>query len=262
MNAKNINLISKIQFENLYNEISYEDREFIENLLKYANDKNYIFFHLLKPEERKRLEIEYVKEYKQCKNNECKKQYLEKIYFGNLFFIIKKSLKAYKKRFNDSIKLHDLLTSVFIILPKILNKYDLNNKWNARFLSYFEKFLEAILIKQISNNSVFTISLDEIEYMKRNNNFDQFDVNEHFLKDENEKSDYNYEINYLAKNYENLSSDIEYEIKEKAKKEIECDCLEEIYLYYFKNQINEKILSCLIKTLNSYEILNCIKNKI
>lgn len=261
MNNKEQNLISKIKFENLYNEIDQDDRKFMAELIEYAIQKGYIFFNELSPSERKKLELEYVKKYKECKNEECLKEYAERIYFGNLFFIIRKSLKAYKKRFNDDIKLYDLLISVFLILPKILKKYEINNKWNARFLSYWEKFIDSILIKTISNNSVHSIPFETIEYYKKKNNFENYDINEYFLKENNDKFDFENEAYYLAQNYESISYNFEDEIKRKNKNE-ECECLEEIYYYYFKNQLNEKILNCLIKTINSFEILNCIKNKI
>jgi len=233
-----------LNFHNILNHLSPEDVKYINELIDYARSKGYIFFSEIEKRKRKKVEIEYVKQYRECqkKNDlECQKEYLERLFFGNLLYIIRKCINAYKHRINDDVTLQDLINYSIIGIQNALKNYEINNKWNARFLSYANKYIRGALHKQIVTNSVHTIDFSAIEHSQstvmKNNNYTIDDT----LTDQDTYQEYSqYELSYEDRCVE------------------QCNCIQEVNEYIFENRLELDILDCMLQILTDKSIIDCL----
>ncbi|MFZ8855986.1 MAG: hypothetical protein ACO2OX_02185, partial [Candidatus Nanopusillus sp.] len=135
-------IISRLTYDSPDLTISKEDKEYILYLENYIREKGYVLFHELKPEERKKLELEYVKKYNYYKSigdEEKMKEYIERIVFGNIYFIILKAKRGFMRRIDTSVSLSDIIGVAILGMIKALNTFKVDNEWDARFLRYAEK---------------------------------------------------------------------------------------------------------------------------
>ena len=246
-------ILNKLTYNNFEIQISEEDKEYISYLENYAISKQYVFFHKLSPKERKELELEYVKKYfkyKEKGDKEKMNEYLERIIFGNLYFIIQKAKRGYLRRIDKSITLSDIISVAISGVIKALNSYKIDNEWNARFLRYAEKFIEGNIYSLLYYKGPGNVlSIEEIveTVNRKNSNRDNFsDLNEN-------------DINL----YNEDSLNIEFE-EDYLDSENECDCLYTILEYITNDTVvfpNKNYVDCLLLSLIDKNIIDCILSK-
>jgi hypothetical protein len=237
-------IISRLTYNSPNFVISPEDKEYILNWEKYIREKGYVLFHELKPEERKKLELEYVKQYNYYKSigdKEKTKEYVERIVLGNIYFIILKAKRGYMRRIDASISLSDIIGTAILGMIKALNNFKVDNEWNARFLRYAEKFIEGSIYSLLYYKGPGdVISLTEVRKNKEKRYIDKEDI----IDDEE----------MLPYEDPNLT----YEIQENRK---ECPCVYSV-LDFINNSVpnfpDENYLDCLLLLLLDRDLINCI----
>jgi len=171
------------------------ERQAIEKIHEMA--RNYIQFGKLH-DSGKTLERYYVISWKLANRNydhDKKSDYLLKLFFGHLPFVMQNVNKIYKqKRIDDTITRYDMIMYAFPAFENALRKYVVYNPYGARFLAYLEKNLQGRLLRESRHDSVFS----------RNESFINYVVSSR-LKGNND--------NYFSENFEPDDSFRDYELE-------------------------------------------------
>ncbi|MEM2174067.1 MAG: hypothetical protein QXI58_00380 [Candidatus Micrarchaeia archaeon] len=157
-------ITDKTQFTNELINLSDEEKEFWAQQEQIASQ--YQLFSNMNKKQRKEKEIECVIAWKEAiKNNnkELANKYFLELFYGNFPFIKAKIFKVFRKRRNDIITTMDLFGAAVLALITALRKYKPDHESNARFLNYYEKFLEGALLQYADTENVFSLSLEYLE---------------------------------------------------------------------------------------------------
>jgi len=166
----------------------------------------YTSFAELGYEKGKELETKYVIKWKECvkkKDDKCANEYFMKILLGHFGFIKAKINKVYLKRRNDIITTQDLFSAAVHALQIALSKYNPKHNSNARFLNYFESFLDGALLQLADTESVFTTRLSALS--KINNNGNETEADEYISGDKTD--DWEESLSYYDKLDDDILSD-------------------------------------------------------
>jgi len=240
-------IISRLTYDSPDLTISKEDKEYILYLENYIREKGYVLFHELKPEERKKLELEYVKKYNYYKSigdEEKMKEYIERIVFGNIYFIILKAKRGFMRRIDTSVSLSDIIGVAILGMIKALNTFKVDNEWDARFLRYAEKFIEGNIYSLLYYKGPGNVvSFGDIKINKEKN----YPNKEEFMDEEDV---------IIPQDNENLT----YQIEEEKET---CPCVYTV-LEFLNNSVpnfpEEDYISCLLLLLLDENSINCIMN--